>query len=78
MSYGYRNLLSVAYNLSSGDVARQLAVVPETVNRWADKGDLVCVRTPGGVRRFQQDDIDAFIARMAKRQAEVVGGGDAA
>lgn len=65
------------YSLTSGDVARQLAVVPETVNRWADGGKLACIRTPGGIRRFKQADVDEFIARMAATQAAVVEGGAA-
>ena len=67
----------MTYSLSSGDVADQLAVTPETVNRWADAGELACIRTPGKYRKFRQSDVDAFIERMAQRQAAVVAGDEA-
>jgi len=65
------------YNLSSGDAAAHLAVSAETVNRWADAGELHCIRTPGGIRRFRQSDIDDFVAGMENRQAKVVRDGAA-
>ncbi|WML36949.1 helix-turn-helix domain-containing protein [Clostridium sp. OS1-26] len=48
------------YNLRVGDVAYQLKVTPMTVIRWADKGDLYCVKV-GASRRFRQEDIDDFL-----------------
>lgn len=54
------------YDLSTGDVARQLHVHLDTVVKWADKGLLSCAKTPGGYRRFRQADIDTFAASMAK------------
>jgi excisionase family DNA binding protein len=35
-------------------------VSESTVKRWADAGDLVCVKTPGGHRRFKLDEVSRF------------------
>ena len=35
-------------------------VSESTVKRWADSGDLQCVKTPGGHRRFSLDEIVRF------------------
>lgn len=38
--------------LMPGEVARLLGVNPKTVARWAKSGQLPCIRTLGGHRRF--------------------------
>jgi excisionase family DNA binding protein len=38
--------------LTPGEVARILRVDPKTVTRWATRGIIQSVRTPGGHRRF--------------------------
>lgn len=38
--------------LTVGQVARLFGVSPNTVNRWAHKGKLPSLRTPGGQLRF--------------------------
>ena len=35
-------------------------VSESTVKRWADSGDLVCIKTRGGHRRFSLDEISQF------------------
>lgn len=35
-------------------------VSESTVKRWADSGDLVCVKTPGGHRRFTFEEVSRF------------------
>ena len=52
------------YRLTTRQVAAQLGVNLDTVARWADKKGLVCLRTPGGFRRFRQEDVDAFAATL--------------
>ena len=69
--------MTTAPHLSVQDVADQLGVARDTVRDWADAGKLACIRTPGGWRRFAQSDVDAFLAAMADRQADVVNGGEA-
>ena len=48
--------------LTLSEAAQFLGVHPSTVRRWTDDGDLHCMRTPGGHRRFLQDDLQAFLA----------------
>lgn len=57
------------FNLSPEDVARQIGVVRQTVSRWAADGDLPCITTPGGHRRFRQEDVDRFIAGLSSTGA---------
>lgn len=59
---------SVAY-VTTGEVAKRLAVDPATVRRWAIEGRLPAVVTPGGHYRFREADIDAFLAPAARGAA---------
>ncbi|MEZ4556572.1 MAG: BldC family transcriptional regulator [Caldilineaceae bacterium] len=43
--------------LTRAQVAELFSVSPSTVTRWADEGKLTCVRTLGGHRRYQKDEI---------------------
>ncbi|HQR37651.1 MAG TPA: helix-turn-helix domain-containing protein [Blastocatellia bacterium] len=45
---------------STTEVARMWNVSESTVKRWADSGDLVCIKTRGGHRRFSLDEISQF------------------
>ena len=45
---------------STAELARLWNVSESTVKRWADSGDLACVRTPGGHRRFTFDEVSRF------------------
>jgi excisionase family DNA binding protein len=47
--------------LKPGEVAHLLRVDPKTVTRWAAKGKLKSVRTPGGHRRFFGADVAALL-----------------
>lgn len=47
--------------LPPGEVAKMLAVDPKTVSRWAAKGKLPSIRTPGGHRRFRRSVIQAIL-----------------
>lgn len=40
--------------------AERLNVHPTTLRRWADNGDIPCMLTPGGHRRFASSDLDQF------------------
>jgi excisionase family DNA binding protein len=57
--------------LTSGKAAAVLQVVPQTVARWGDDGTLSCTRTPGGHRRFREDEV------LALRDVLAGQGGDA-
>ena len=45
---------------STTELARMWNVSESTVKRWADSGDLRCVKTVGGHRRFQLEEISRF------------------
>ena len=45
-----------------------LGVHPATVRNWADKGDLLTRRTPGGHRRFRKADLLQFAASQGELQ----------
>jgi excisionase family DNA binding protein len=38
-----------------------LGVHATTLRRWADEGEVRCLRTPGGHRRFLEEDLRAFV-----------------
>lgn len=38
--------------------AELLGVHPATLRRWADNGDIICVFTPGGHRRFPRSEVE--------------------
>jgi excisionase family DNA binding protein len=57
--------------LSLREAAAELSVHPTTLRRWADNGDLPCMLTPGGHRRFAAADLARFAhSRQALRQYE--------
>jgi len=55
--------------LDLSDAARYLGVHFTTLRRWADAGEVPCIRTPGGRRRFALPDLQQFLARMLQPSA---------
>jgi excisionase family DNA binding protein len=47
--------------LTPADVAALVFVDPKTVSRWASKGKIPSMRTPGGHRRFLSSDVRALM-----------------
>lgn len=47
--------------LTLGEAARYLGVAQSTVRSWSDVGRVPTFRTPGGHRRFRQQDLDSFM-----------------
>jgi excisionase family DNA binding protein len=47
--------------LSTSQAAHALGVSLGTIRRWSDMGYLESYRTPGGQRRFSQDQIQQFL-----------------
>lgn len=45
--------------LTPGEVADLFRVSPKTVTRWAQKGHLAYTKTPGGHRRYFEDEVQA-------------------
>lgn len=49
--------------LRTSDVAALFQVSERTVSEWAKRGQIPCVRTPGGHRRYPADEIRALLER---------------
>jgi excisionase family DNA binding protein len=47
--------------LTPGEVAEVFRVDPKTVTRWAAAGRIGSIRTPGGHRRFREDEVKALL-----------------
>jgi excisionase family DNA binding protein len=47
--------------LTPGEVAALFRVDPKTVTRWAGQGLITSIRTPGGHRRFRENEIRALL-----------------
>ena len=58
-----RNRDPVTYRklLTPGEVARLFGVGGKQPTRWANKGLLSSVRTPGGHRRYFEDEVRALL-----------------
>ena len=59
--------------LSTSKVARQLGVSLGTVRRWSDLGHLRAYRTPGGQRRFNPEQVEAFLHSLEEEHDGLVG-----
>ena len=53
--------------LSLGEAASVLGVDEATLRHWADTGRIKTFRTPGGHRRFQEDDLRALLQHEIPR-----------
>lgn len=61
--------------LKPSEVAAMFRVDPKTVTRWAQMGRIPSILTPGGHRRFREDQVaallaDGFVARKADLAVE--------
>ncbi len=52
--------------LTTSQAARALGVSLGTIRRWSDMGYLQSYRTPGGQRRFSQEQIDRFVGSLER------------
>jgi excisionase family DNA binding protein len=55
-----RNVGRVDKLFSTAELARMWNISESTVKRWADAGELACVKTPGGHRRFTLEEVSRF------------------
>lgn len=51
--------------LTTGQAADRLCVSDKTVVRWAERGSIPHILTPGGHRRFRREKIEALALRLA-------------
>lgn len=61
-----RDRSTTRLGLSVSEAARHLGVSLSTVRRWSDAGHLRGYRTPGGQRRFTQEQLDDFMASLSR------------
>lgn len=54
--------------LTLGQASRTLGVTPNTLRRWADKGQIPSFTTPGGHRRFPQAAVQALVPAGRSRR----------
>ena len=47
--------------MTPGEVAELFRVDPKTVTRWAERGLIRAIQTPGGHNRFYEDDVHALL-----------------
>ncbi|WP_396445205.1 helix-turn-helix domain-containing protein [Actinomadura sp.] len=45
-----------------GEVARMFGVHRRTVARWAERGELASIRTPGGERRYSRQQVEHLLS----------------
>ena len=65
-----RNVTGSPLGLSTSQAAQALGVSLGTIRRWSDMGYLQSYRTPGGQRRFSQDQIDLFLRSLEQQQLD--------
>ncbi|MFZ0089421.1 MAG: helix-turn-helix domain-containing protein [Solirubrobacteraceae bacterium] len=58
--------------LSTSQAAQALGVSLGTIRRWSDLGYLESYRTPGGQRRFSQEQIDKFVGSLEQQTSDPV------
>jgi MerR family copper efflux transcriptional regulator len=59
--------------LNVGQAAEYLGVSPASLRNWSNQGLVATYRTPGGQRRYDRADLDAFMHSM--REPVAVTGG---
>lgn len=65
-----RKITGSPLGLSTSQAAQALGVSLGTIRRWSDMGFLQSYRTPGGQRRFSQNQIDAFLGSLEQQNAD--------
>jgi excisionase family DNA binding protein len=65
-----RKITGSPLGLSTSQAAQALGVSLGTIRRWSDMGYLQSYRTPGGQRRFSQDQIDTFLGSLEQQSAD--------
>src|SRR5512132_4054639 len=58
--------------LELSEAAHFLGVHFTTLRRWADAGQVPCIRTPGGRRRFALSDLQQFLDGLRQKQANQI------
>lgn len=62
-----RKITGSPLGLSTSQAAQALGVSLGTIRRWSDMGYLQSYRTPGGQRRFSQEQINQFLGSLEQQ-----------
>lgn len=65
-----KQIIGSPLGLSTSQAAQALGVSLGTIRRWSDMGYLHSYRTPGGQRRFSQEQIDDFVGSLEQQSVE--------
>jgi excisionase family DNA binding protein len=65
-----RNTNGSPLGLSTSQAAQALGVSLGTIRRWSDMGYLQSYRTPGGQRRFSQEQINQFLGSLEQQSED--------
>lgn len=60
--------------LELSEAANYLGVHFTTLRRWADAGQVPCIRTPGGRRRFSRPELAAFLSGLHQGETSLPHG----
>lgn len=52
--------------LTPGEVALAFKIHPKSVTRWAKQGRLSSIRTPGGHRRYFEDEVRGLLNEVQR------------
>lgn len=55
--------------LTPHEVASLFGVTPKTVARWATAGKISVIKTPGGHRRYREEDVATLLAISSKESS---------
>ncbi len=69
-SFGVNGEKEISQNrfMTARDVARLFEVSPNTIARWARRGKVPSVVTPGGRRKFPREGIQQYVDAMHVHQ----------
>ena len=56
-----------------GEAARRLGITIMELRDSADRGEIRCTRTPGGIRYFREQDLDEFAPKVKERKSDENG-----
>lgn len=54
--------------MTPDEVASLFRVDPKTVKRWASRGKISALRTPGGHLRYRRQEVKELLAQVTKKE----------
>ena len=62
------------FDLTKAEAAAILGIAPRTLRDWTDAGEVACLRTVGGHRRYRRSDVVSLRDRLTVDPATSEGG----